>query len=206
MSVALVGIAGPSGSGKTSLARALVGHFGRDAAMLVPLDAYYHDLDDLEPGLRRLRNFDSPEALDEELMLRQLGGLAHGRSVEVPVYRFDTHTRAPRGTLVAPARTVIVEGLFTLYWARLRDLLKLKVFVDVDSGVALSRRIERDVEERGRSPISVRRQYERTVRPMYERHVLATKEHADLVLDGTRPLDELVSELLACWPVRAVRE
>jgi uridine kinase len=205
LNVALVGIAGPSGSGKTSLARALVDHFGPEATTLVPLDAYYRDLADLEPGLRRLRNFDSPEALDADLMIRQLGGLACGRSVELPVYRFDTHTRAPRGRLMAPAGTVLVEGLFTLYWARLRDLLKLKVFVDIDAEVALSRRIERDVQERGRTPDSVRAQYQQTVRPMYERHVLPTRDHADLVLDGARPLEELVSELSARWPVRAVR-
>jgi uridine kinase len=205
LNVALVGIAGPSGSGKTSLAQALVDHFGPESTTLVPLDAYYRDLSDLEPRLRRLRNFDSPESLDEKLMIRQLGGLEQGRSVELPVYRFDTHSRAPRGALVAPAGTVVVEGLFALYWARVRDLLKLKVFVDVDDGVALSRRIERDVRDRGRSPETVLRQYEQTVRPMYERYVLPTKDHADLVLDGTRPIDDLVSELRARWPVRAVR-
>ena len=205
MNVDLVGIAGPSGSGKTSLARALVDYFGPEATRLVPLDIYYRDLSDLEPELRRLRNFDSPESLDEKLMIRQLGGLACGRSAELPIYRFDTHTRAPRGKLVAPARTVIVEGLFALYWPRVRDLLKLKVFVDVDGEVALSRRIERDVRERGRSSESVRTQYQQTVRPMYERHVLPTRDHADLVLDGARPIDELVSELRARWPVRAVR-
>lgn len=203
MSVALVGIAGPSGSGKTCLARALVEHLGPEAVTLIPLDAYYRDLTDLEPQLRSQSNFDSPEALDDRLMIRQLGGLAQGRSVELPVYRFDTHTRAPRGTLVAAASTVIVEGLFALYWVRLRELLKLKVFVDIDGEAALSRRIERDVQERGRTPESVRRQYERTVRPMYERYILPTRDRADVVLDGTRPVDQLVNELLERWPVRA---
>jgi uridine kinase len=206
LSVALVGIAGPSGSGKTSLARALAEHLGRDATTLIPLDAYYRDLADLEPQLRSRSNFDSPDALDDALMTRQLEGLAQGRSVEVPVYRFDTHTRAPRGALVAPASAVIVEGLFTLYWGRVRELLKLKVFVEIDSRVALSRRIERDVQERGRTPESVQKQYELTVRPMYERHVLPTRDHADLVLDGARPVQELVSELLERWPVGVARE
>jgi len=202
LNVALVGIAGPSGSGKTSLARALVEHFGQDAVTLVPLDAYYRDLAALGPQLRLQQNFDAPEALDAELMIRQLAELARGQAVEMPVYRFDTHTRAPHGTIVAPARSVIVEGLFTLYWPLLRELLQLKVFVDVDDDVGLSRRIERDVNERGRTPASVRRQYESTVRPMYERYIRPTRDHADLVLDGMRPLDELVSELTARWPVR----
>jgi uridine kinase len=201
LNVALVGIAGPSGSGKTSLAREMAERLGREATTLIPLDAYYRDLIDLEPRLRSQSNFDSPDALDDQLIIRQLRGLAQGRSVEVPVYRFDTHTRAPRGMLVAAASTVIVEGLFTLHWRQVRELLKLKVFMDIDRESALSRRIERDVAERGRSPESVRRQYELTVRPMYERHVLPTRDHADVVLDGRRPVDELVSELLERWPV-----
>ena len=205
MTVALVGIAGPSGSGKTSLARALVEHLGPAAATLVPLDAYYHDLAALEQPLRVQRNFDSPEALDEELLIRQLAELARGRIVEMPVYRFDTHSRAPHGTIVSPAKIVIVEGLFALYWARVRDRLQLKVFVDIDEEIGLARRIERDVNERGRTVASVRRQYELTVRPMFERHVRPTRDHADLVLDGARPLEELVSEMTARWPVRGVR-
>jgi uridine kinase len=205
LSVALIGIAGPSGSGKTSLARALVEHLGRDETTLIPLDAYYRDLADLEPQLRNQSNFDAPDALDHELMIRQLGVLAQGRSVELPLYRFDTHTRAPRGVLVAAANTVIVEGLFTLYWERVRELLKLKIFVDIDSRVALSRRIERDVQERGRTPETVRRQYELTVRPMCECHVLPTRDHADVVLDGMRPVEQLLSELLERWPLRAAR-
>jgi uridine kinase len=205
LNVALVGIAGPSGSGKTSLARALVDHFGQDAVTLVPLDAYYRDLAALGPQARLQRNFDTPEALDAELVTRQLADLARGQAVEMPVYRFDTHTRAPHGTIAAPAKNVIVEGLFTLYWPLLRELLQLKVFVDVDDAVGLSRRIERDVRERGRTPASVQQQYELTVRPMYERHVRPTKDHADLVLDGQRPLDELVSEVIDRWPVRGAR-
>ena len=163
------------------------------------------DLAALEPRLRLQRNFDSPEALDEELLARQLAELACGRAVEVPVYRFDTHTRAPRGTIVTPTKTVIVEGLFALYWARVRNLLQLKVFVDIDDGVSLARRIERDVNERGKSEASVRRQSELTVRPMCERHVRPTRDHADLVVDGTRPLDELVTAVTARWPVRVAR-
>ncbi len=206
MSVALVGIAGPSGSGKTTLARMLAERIGPDAVTLIPLDAYYRDLAALEPRLRQQRNFDCPEALDVDLMTRQLGELARGEAVELPAYRFDTHTRAPRGTIITPADAVIVEGLFTLYWKQLRELLRLKIFVDVDDAVALSRRTARDVRERGRTPDSVRRQYESTVRPMGDRYVRPTKQHADLVLDGTRPLDELVSELIGRWPVRGARE
>lgn len=206
MSVTMLGIAGPSGSGKSSVARAIVDKLGAAAVTLVPLDAYYHDLERLAPALRREMNFDSPDAIDLALLTRQLRGLARGQAIELPAYRFETHSREPRGKLVAPASTVIVEGLFALYWAEICRLFALKVFVDVEDPVALERRIERDVRERGRTPGAVRAQYEATVRPMYERHVLPTRARADLVLDGRRAAEELVSELLARWPARAVRE
>jgi uridine kinase len=190
----LIGIAGGSGSGKTTLAVRLAAVLG--ATTLVAVDAYYRDLAELDPALREDRNFDVPEALDHELMLGQLAELARGRTVELPGYRFETHTRTAAGRTVRPGRYVLLEGLFALYWPALRDLLDLKIFVDAPHDLCLARRVERDTAERGRTPESVRLQYARTVRPMYERYVLPTRAYADLVLDGTRPVREMVDRVL----------
>ena len=152
------------------------------------------------PELRERMNFDSPRAVDRPLLLRQLRRLSRGESVEVPIYRYDTHGRAPDGRPLGPVSHLVVEGLFGLYWKTVRDLMHLKIFLELDDRLCLERRIERDTAERGRTPSSVRRQYRATVRPMYERHVLPTRRHADLVLDGSRPLDELVREILARIP------
>jgi uridine kinase len=192
----MIGIAGPSGSGKSSLASALAGRLPRGAAQRLPLDAYYRDLSQLEPALRRTRNFDHPRAPDHALLIDQLRTLARGGSVEMPVYHFASHTRAPGGRTVAPGGLVIVEGLFTLYWPELRAVLDLKLFIEAHDALCLARRVARDVAERGRAAEQVREQYETTVRPMHERYIRPTRRFADAVLDGTRPVDGLLEQVL----------
>ena len=56
---------------------------------------------------------------------------------------------------------------------------------------ALQRRLQRDVQERGRTPQSVQRQFADTVAPMANRYIRPTKAHADLVLSGETPIETL---------------
>jgi uridine kinase len=193
----LIGIAGPSGSGKTELARRLVEALAARSALRISLDHYYRDLGGLDPALRDKRNFDHPDALDRELLVTQLTALARGNEVGVPVYSFDTHTRAPHGTRVAPGGVIVVDGLYCLYWSDVRGLFHTKLFIDADHATCLARRIARDVRERGRTEASVRAQYELTVRPMYERFVRPTREFADLVLRGEDAAEANAATVLA---------
>jgi len=89
-----------------------------------------------------------------------------------------------------------VEGLFVLYWPALRSLLDTKVFVKTDPEVCFARRLARDVAERGRTPESVRAQYEKTVRPSAEWFVFPTMKYADLVVSGEEPLAYSTSAVL----------
>lgn len=160
------------------------------------MDCYYRDLSHLAPEERARCNFDIPQALDEELLASHIQLLAQGVPIEKPVYDFARHVRTPRVEIIRPGRFVIVEGLFTLYWEAVRCLLALKIYVDTPDAVCLARRIERDVRERGRTPDSVRQQWQATVRPMAERYVLPTRRFADVVVSGTEPLAQLVATVL----------
>jgi uridine kinase len=190
----LIGIAGPSGAGKTYLATHLAAAL--DASVLT-LDRYYRDLSHLLLEERARMNFDAPEVLDHELIVDQVAGLRNNETVQLPVYDFATHTRTRRTEVLRPAEVVIVEGLFTLHWPRLRELLGIKVFVDMNDEVCLTRRQERDVRERGRTPESVVQQYAATVAPMAYRYVRPTIVHADVVVSGNEPIGDGVSRILA---------
>lgn len=185
----MIGIAGGSCSGKSSLAKQVAGLLAEMSPVRVSLDAYYRDLSKLPRAERELSNFDVPEALDHELLSQQLKELAQGKKIESPVYRFSTHTRAPETRQVRPAGCVIVEGLFTFYWQEIRDLFQTRVFIEVDEQTSLSRRLERDTRERGRTPESVRAQYQRSVGPMYKRYILPTRQFAHLVVFGEAPAE-----------------
>jgi uridine kinase len=152
-------------------------------------DEYYHDLVHLPPKQRALVNFDHPDSLDEVLLIEHLDGLLAGRSVDVPVYDFATHTRTGRTRRVEPRPVVVIDGILVLAVPDLRRRLDLAVFVDAPAEVRLARRMDRDVRERGRTTASVRAQFEATVAPMHEAFVDPSAEHADLRLDGTGDLD-----------------
>jgi uridine kinase len=186
----VVGIAGGSCSGKTSIANRVA---AGGQSLVLGLDSYYHDF----TGVPEDRiEVDVPEALDRPLLLAQVAALARGEAVEKPVYDYATHARRPNGERVEPGDTVIVEGLFALYWREIRDLLDLAVFITIDHDTALARRVARDVRERGRSEQTVQAQYRDKVRPNYDRYVLPTKHHADLVLDGLDPVERSVQIIL----------
>ena len=182
----IIGIAGPSSSGKTELARQLAGRLPGTA--IVSLDSYYRGMEEIPLEARKRVNFDHPDALDWELLHEHLRAIAAGQAFEEPVYSFADYARTSATRRIEPAEFVIVEGLFVLYWPELRSMLDTKVYVQTGDEACFQRRLARDVAERGRTPESVREQYERTVRPSAEWFVLPTLKFADVVVSGEEPL------------------
>ena len=191
----MLAVAGASGSGKTTLAaelaRTLCGlHFS--------LDTYYRDLSDLPVAERALQNFDDPSMIELPLLAAHLEALSRGETIERPLYSFAEYIRIPGQTeTIRPEAVVIVEGLFTLYFPQLRPLYQLSVFIDTADDICFERRLKRDKEERGRSPESVRKQYDATVRPCGLAFVRPLIDFADLSLDGTDPLDFKVEQVMS---------
>ena len=180
----VVAIGGPSGAGKTCVATALSSLI-RGCAVL-GTDAYYRDLSHVDERLRDRTNFDSPAALDWDLLTAHLSDLRSGKPVSVPRYDFVTHCRLRKARQLRPPSLLVLEGLFALMNPRLRQQLDLTVFLDASQDECLSRRILRDRAQRGRSESSVRRQWVRYTLPMYRLHVRPCRNIADLVLDATR--------------------
>jgi uridine kinase len=189
----LIGIAGPSGAGKSYLARHLSDYL---RAPVLSLDHYYRDLSHLPLEARARSNFDDPSALEHDLLIAQVAQLANRRTIAVPTYDFSVHTRTGQTQSFEPAPFVIVEGLFTLHWPELRDLLGSRVYVEMTDDVCLQRRQERDVHERGRTPESVVEQFRSTVAPMAERYVRPTQAHAHVVVFGSALIGEEVGRVL----------
>jgi len=191
----LIGIAGPSGAGKTELARALCRALD---APLISLDSYYRDLAHIDFEARAHHNFDDPASLDHELLREHLARLSSGLETAVPVYDFTRHLRSAAVERIPPARFGVIEGLWTLYWEEVRDLLGTRVYVDAADEVCFARRLDRDVRERGRTPESVMVQYAATVRPMAALYIQPARRYADVEVSGTAPISESVRAVLTC--------
>ena len=177
----IIGIAGGTGSGKTTLARKIQEAFPGQS-VLISQDSYYKDLSNFPLSKREKTNFDHPDSLDFELLVRNLKDLKNGQTIEKPVYNFHTHNRESYAETVVPNKIIIVEGILLFAVPEVCQLCDLKLFVDTDDDVRLVRRFERDMHERSRTFESVRNQYLLTVKPMHEAFVKPSKKEADIII------------------------
>jgi len=181
MKQVIIGIAGGSGSGKTTLARGIKDML-KEHAVIIAHDYYYRQHNDLSFEERSKLNYDHPNTIETELLIKHLHLLKEGKSINRPIYSFVTHLRLDETILIKPTRVIILEGILLLENKELRDMMDIKVYVDTDSDIRLIRRIERDVNERGRSLDSVIEQYLKTVKPMHEQFIEPSKKYADLII------------------------
>jgi uridine kinase len=194
----ILGICGGTGSGKTTVAERLAQALGPDQAILLAQDAYYKDSGHLAFDERVRQNFDHPNAVDFDLLIRQVDALRCNQPIQQPSYDFAAHVRREKTTRVDPKAVVIVEGILIFQNSRLRSLFDLKIFVDTDADVRFIRRLRRDIRDRGRSLDSVVQQYLETVRPMHQEFVEPSRRFADLVIpDGGK--NDAAMELLVEW-------
>lgn len=204
MDTSIIAITGPSGSGKTWLASALQDRLSAlspaISTAVVPEDAYYRDQSHLKFSQRLSVNYDHPDALEHDLMLRQLATLRANQPVELPVYDYINHTRAQRVRPIQPAPLLIVEGVLLLSQPALRKQFDLALYLDTPIEKCMDRRMQRDVRERGRSQESVREQFEQSVLPMYHKYVAPSREHADLMVNtavfASPDVDALAQQIL----------
>jgi uridine kinase len=200
MNPVLIGIAGGTGSGKTTVATKILESLPPGQALLVQQDSYYRDRSHLGPGQRASINFDEPDAIENELLERDLRCLRAGTPVDGPRYDFSTHTRRPETQRMEPCSIIVAEGILLFAVAAVRDLFDLRVFVDTPDDVRLLRRIRRDIVERGRDIASIESQYLSTVRPMHELHVAPTRRFAHLIVpeggENTQAVEVIVGRML----------
>ena len=178
----LIGIAGGSGSGKTLVARTIVRDLGSTRVAIVDQDSYYRDLDDIPIADRDLRNFDHPDAFDNDLLKQHIRKLLAGESIEQPIYDYTRHARLKETKTVGEHVVIVLEGILIFVDEELREMMDIKLFIDADPDIRLVRRIERDVRERGRAIETILRQYQATVRPMHLQFVEPSKRYADLIV------------------------
>jgi len=179
----IVGIAGGSCAGKTWLADRLAESLGVNAVRL-SLDSFYLDRSHLSAGRRARLNFDHPRAIDWPRFEQALRDCARRRRFSIPRYDFATHARQDCESLLEAAPVVFVEGLWLFRRPAIRELFNLKIFVRAPRDLCVSRRLERDTRERGRTREQVMEQLKRYTLPMSERFVAPQQRWADVILEA----------------------
>ena len=182
MTPLVIGVAGGSGSGKTTVVRRIIEALGDARVPVLEHDRYYRDRNDLRLEERAALNYDHPDSLETDLMVRHVTELRSGRTIDAPMYDFARHARKDQTESIAPGRAIIVEGILIYTDAELRKLMDIKVFVDTDDDTRFIRRLQRDIKERGRTVQSVIDQYLSTVKPMHLEFVEPSKRYADIIV------------------------
>ncbi|VDP13369.1 unnamed protein product [Onchocerca flexuosa] len=183
----IIGVAGGTASGKSSVCSRIMEKLGKAhkrRVVTISQDSFYRNLTDeeMKKASRGEFNFDHPDAIEYALMISTLHKMKKGESVVVPKYDFCTNSRSKDSDVIESADVIIVEGILILYDQELRNLFDMKLFVDADADDRLARRVQRDIQERGRSLSQVLHQYLNLVKPAFEEFCLPTKKYADIII------------------------
>ncbi len=195
----VIGIAGGSGSGKTTVVNKIIQGLPQKAVSIMYQDAYYWDNSHLTPSEKKQINFDHPDSIEWDLLIRDLDTLISGQPVHMPTYSYVECARKPETIRVEPKRVILVEGILILTQPELRNRFNVKVFVDADADDRLMRIIQRDILERGRSVNTVLTHYDNFVKPMHLQFIEPSKRYADLIIpqggENEVAIDLLVSRI-----------
>ncbi|KIS24368.1 uridine kinase [Clostridium botulinum] len=178
----LTGITGGTGSGKSTVAKEIYNKFDEACIFMIEQDSYYKDQSSIPFEERCKKNYDHPDAFDNELLIDHLKNLIDLNVIEKPIYDFETHNRKKETVKVEPRDIIIVEGILVLQDPKIRELLDIKIYVDTDADVRIIRRLLRDINERGRTVDSVINQYLTVVRPMHMQFIEPSKRYADIII------------------------
>ena len=178
----VIGIAGGTCSGKTTLADRVRKRLGKHCTVL-PLDNYYV-ISELPFEERALLNHDVPESIDWPLVREHVEQLIAGRLVHMPVYSFRRHKRTEETTELAPAQMLIIEGIHAWHDPKIRQQMRLKVFLDSSPDERKHRRIERDLQERCADIEFVVEKFENQTEATFVDFEQEYKSTADIVADN----------------------
>jgi uridine kinase len=182
----IIGIAGGTGSGKTTVVDQIITELPQNEVCVISQDSYYKDTSHLSYDERVEINFDHPNSIDFDLLVKHLELLRKGQSIEQPVYSFVDHNRTNESISTHPRKVVIVEGILILTHPEIRHMFDIKVFVHADSDERLIRRLKRDMVDRGRDLNEVLDRYQNTLKPMHQEFIEPTKEFADIIIPTNR--------------------
>ena len=179
-----VGITGGTASGKSRFALALRDELVDLRVAVLHQDHYIRDWEALgAEEAERQRTANSPPAVLWEPLIDHVQGLKAGGSITYPVLGTRSSRRRIAPTTVGPVDVLLVEGHMIFWDERLRDMMDLRLFMEVDADERMLRRVLRDTTERGMSSVeAVAAWYRRDVSPNYHRYTEPARRQAHLVV------------------------
>ena len=178
-----VGIMGGSASGKTTFASALSERLAEFAPVVLNQDSYFRDWSEYSEAEReRLITANHPDAVLWDALITDIKKLRDGDAISIPTPGTRAAQRGDEKASVQPSKVVIVEGHLIFWSEDLRDLMDIKLFLDVDAHERVLRRMLRDVAQRGGDLEWAINWYRRDVLPNFPVYTEPYKQYADLII------------------------
>ncbi|MCC6815158.1 MAG: uridine kinase [Saprospiraceae bacterium] len=194
----LIGISGGSGSGKSSFIKELRQYFTEEELALISEDNYYKEWHLQKLDEKGIINFDIPEAIDHDALIKDLTRLNKGEIIHRHEYTFNNDKQVSKEYFIKPAKVYIIEGLFIFHNKELFNKLDLKVLIHAKDELKIIRRIRRDQLERNYPIDDVLYRYEFHVAPSYEKYIKPYIEEMDLIINNNDHFKVAV-DLFKCW-------
>lgn len=106
----------------------------------------------------------------------------NNQPIDMPIYEFNGSFRRKETRRVEPNKIIIFEGILAFHDTRTRNLMDMKIFVDLDSDMRLSRRVYRDIKDRGRGLEGIIERYHKFVKPAFVGFIGPTRKLADVIV------------------------
>ena len=178
-----VGIMGGSASGKTTFASALAEQLAEFSPVVLNQDSYFRDWSEYSEAEReRVITANHPDAVLWDALITDIKKLRERNVIETPTPGTRAAQRNDEKASVQPSDVVIVEGHLIFWSENLRDLMDIKLFLDVDAHERVLRRMLRDVAQRGGDLEWAINWYRRDVLPNFPVYTEPCKQYADLII------------------------
>ena len=192
----VVGLGGGIGSGKSTLAAKLANEFGDDATVIY-MDHFRKDQpESFEDMMVNIPN--APEEFSLDLMIRCVTELKSGIDSPFPVYGFSGYDAEKRPWVTIKTKPLIIlDGELLFAVPEIRDLIDIKVFVDIDADIRILRRVHDQQLEQKYSLESLIEQYVTDDKLMHDTYVEPSKKYADIIIPEGG-LNDVAYEMLEC--------
>ena len=131
---------------------------------------------------------DSPDNFNMEQLYTDLEMLSNGDDVRIPEYLVNgTGVVVPNAIPKQSKKIIVVEGMATLY-GKVKDLLDIRVYVDIDPDIQEKWFIYRAQASRNQNEENARKQLA-YVREVSKKYILPKKDDSDIIINGAASLD-----------------
>ena len=203
----VMSIAGESASGKTTLVKnatkACIKSENNHVYTTICCDDYYKDASveltnagSYEKLFESGFSFDTPDAIDLDLMKQHLLDLKAGKQIYSPAYNFVTCESKKDSVLKVPAKLILNEGLYVLH-DLVRDVADVKIYVYTPFEIIKDRWFAR-AASRGKTGLAAQMQFHDVNQPAF-RYIRPTMDLADVVINGMTTqeyIEDFIHELI----------